>query len=216
MKILCYLAALLLFEFSDAKPLKSEKLSDFLQRIDSDKSNAAKSQDPILNVEGINIRQSAKNSLLAKEKALEGAMRCAFNRIARSTFFCNPPEDILGQEISDCVMDYSIENEKFSAVFYSAKVSFSFYRKNVAKLLKKYGQRISQDEFLSDTAVDLELIIYLKDYIENFPNLNSLNPRVVQFYNDTIIIVINNNDFSNFLNLNIRYASSFSSNKTPC
>lgn len=204
MKFFSYLALLLVSEsFVEAK------ISDFINDLNrNQKHNKAtekkNSKDPILFVKNITVSLHDKNSLLAKEKSLAEAMRCAFNRISRSEFSFSNLENISDNEISNSLKEYTIENEKFSANFYSAEMSFSFFRKSIAEVLKYHGVEIKDEEFFTQSK-QKKIIIYLDDYLKNFKELAPLGFQVTNCFNETLTFLMDDSQFENFLKLNIRY-----------
>lgn len=169
-----------------------------LYLIRSDFSFADESR--VLATDSIEIKQQSKNSLLAKEQALSIAMRKAFadllkNRLEISETLPHFSE----KEISDCVYDCSIENEKHSESTYICEVTYRFDESKVADLLNKHGIPYKTEK---KPASNTKIAIYTDDFIKNS---NKLDCVVEKFSSERVILTIKDFDIEEFKKLGIRY-----------
>ena len=94
-----------------------------------------------LEVSGVTVKMTAKNSLTAKQRAVTTSYHKAFGKLLTS-YFPNAKSvqnKIPEKEIQDCVYDYSIDHEKFSGRVYIAQFSFRFDEDKVARILKDHN-----------------------------------------------------------------------------
>ena len=117
-----------------------------------------------LEVGEITVKTSDRNSLSAKQKALEISAKKAFDKLIDINF---PEADRLKGKLShsqirNCVYDYSIEQEKFSGKTYIAEFSFRFSEDTVLKTLRSQG--ILEPE---KKVKKLRVAIYREDYLRN-------------------------------------------------
>ena len=141
---------------------------------------------PCLEVNGITVKATDRNSLAAKQKALSGSMNRAFNRLLDSYFpeAVSLKNKIREEKIQDCVYDYSIDQEKFSGKTYIAKFSFRFSKEAVQKILRSHNI-IGREEKKSETTA---VAIYTQDYLGNYERLKEY--KVILFSPKRMVLEI--------------------------
>jgi hypothetical protein len=155
-------------------------------------------------VDDVEVKQSGKNSLIAKQKALSESMRSAFRKAFAEELSANPrAASIPLQQIRDCVYDYSIEQEKVSDSVYIGKFFYRFSKRKVASLLRSYGIDIKFEDEESKT---VKLAVYLNDFLRCVQRLRNLGVSVKQFSDERVVFCISKDRLANFYLLRIRYA----------
>ncbi|MBO4405711.1 MAG: hypothetical protein J5821_03185 [Alphaproteobacteria bacterium] len=141
---------------------------------------------PCLEVNGITVKATDRNSLAAKQKALSGSMNRAFNRLLDSYFpeAVSLKNKIQEEKIQDCIYDYSIDQEKFSGKTYIAKFSFRFSKEAVQKILRSHNI-IGREEKKSETTA---VAIYTQDYLGNYERLKEY--KVILFSPKRMVLEI--------------------------
>jgi len=126
-------------------------------------------ESPYLEVSGVTTKETDKDSLAAKQKALSKSTNKAFNRLLESYFpeAVSLKDKIRKKEIQKCVYDYSIDQEKFSGKTYIAKFSFRFSKKDVQKILR--GHNIA--EYKEKKSEKNTVVLRTKDYLSNYIRL---------------------------------------------
>jgi hypothetical protein len=161
----------------------------------------------LLSVENIEIKQKGKNSLIAKQVALQTAIDRAFYKLLTDKLNISNAENlhILKQEINDCLYDYSIEQEKYSESVYIAELSCRFDKKHMAKLFCKYGIVCPEMTLESTDSKNAEIVVRTDDFIANFQELKKFNCFVKRFSGEKVIFMIRVNAISDFRKLHIKY-----------
>jgi hypothetical protein len=157
-------------------------------------------------VDDIEVKQSGRNSLIAKEEALRLTRRLALEKMVKSiSKSTNPPAlaSISDREIQNCIYEYSIDREKFSGSFYIGKISYRFFKNKVSSLLKSRGIHTEIQVVENRIA---RFAVYLKDFIRCANELNRLEVTVEKFSDTRIVFNINRKYVDNFRRLRIKYA----------
>ncbi|MDR1334095.1 MAG: hypothetical protein LBJ71_02660 [Holosporaceae bacterium] len=155
-------------------------------------------------VDDIEIKQSGKNSLIAKQIALSSAMLSAFKKaLAEELRDKSIVASISLRQIRDCVYDYSIDQEKVSDSVYIGKFSYRFSKKKVASLLRSYGVNIKIED---EEEKKVKLAVYRNDFLRHASKLRELGARVKQFSDERVVFCINKDRLANFYRLRISYA----------
>ena len=93
----------------------------------------------------VEIEQKGDNPSVAKDKAIKIASRFAFEDALASQLDCNAKiTSITDNQISNCLYEYVIEDEKYSASIYIAKITYRFNYHLVAGLLRNHGINFSE------------------------------------------------------------------------
>ncbi|MDR1236590.1 MAG: hypothetical protein LBJ96_06330 [Holosporaceae bacterium] len=156
-------------------------------------------------IRDIEVKQSGKNSLIAKQKALSQAMLSAFRKVVKNN--CGKEisvaDSISAQAIKNCIYDYSIDQEKSSDSVYIGKFSYRFLKKKVAALLLKHGIKI---DFEDEERNVVKLAVYLEDFLQHTKELYNLKIDVENFSDERVVFCINKNSLKDFRRLRIKYA----------
>ncbi|MBR1735214.1 MAG: hypothetical protein IJ730_07240 [Alphaproteobacteria bacterium] len=162
----------------------------------------------ILVADSVKVKQTSKNSLLAKEQALNIARKKAFFNLLKNRLEINVNSSvsaISAKEISDCVYDYSIDQEKHSASIYICEVSYRFDEDKVLAVLDKYGvyyQGKKTDQSKNKNC--LRLALYTTDYIKLVAK--NFDCVVEKFTSRFVIVRIKNCTLEEFRKQDIKYA----------
>lgn len=173
----------------------------------------------ILATDSVEVKQSGRNSLVAKEKALSIAARKAFTSLLRDheTDLVDPEDEsgrvaavlplkdltFSDREISDCVYDYSIENEKRSESVYICEVRYRFDSKQVVLLLQKHGVKCRSNGLENS---NIKVVIYTEDFIRNSSRLYTKNCVVQKYSSEYVVLFIKNCTKEDFEKFGLRYA----------
>ena len=157
-------------------------------------------------IRDVEVKQKGSNSLIAKQKALLEANRFAFKKIIEdvSKGQClTMLKSISDQQIQSCIYDYSIDQEKFSELFYIGKISYRFSKNKILALLKSHG--IHTDIQNEENKI-IKLAVYLSDFIHRANELNKLEVIVEKFSDTKVVFNINKRYINDFRKLCIKYA----------
>lgn len=169
----------------------------------------------ILATDSIEIKQSGKNSLIAKERALAIAARRAFSSLLRDhgeDFVESSGEPQAAElkdstfsdrEISNCVYDYSIENEKHSESIYICAVRYRFDSKRIVSLFQKHDIKCRSDE---SNDSNIKVAIYSRDFIRNSAKIYTKNCVIQKYSSEYVVLFIRNCTKKEFEKLGLRYA----------
>jgi hypothetical protein len=176
-----------------------------LSLIAVDFSNA---EEQFFCVENVEVKQSDKNALIAKQKALSKALRMAFSRLLSEELGVQEnsvTSSISENQISNCICDYSIEREKHSESIYIGKITYRFSKKQVASLLKKYNLKcVAIDD--NKSIHNIRVAVYTKDFIDNFDKMKEFDYFVEKFSGKKVVFLMRNGTVNDFRKLGIRYA----------
>ena len=93
----------------------------------------------------VEIEQKGDNPSVAKDKAIKIAARFAFEDALDTQLNCHAKTtSITDNQISNCLYEYVIEDEKYSASIYIAKITYRFNYRLVAGLLRTRGINFSE------------------------------------------------------------------------
>lgn len=142
--------------------------------------------DSYLEVSGVTVKMTAKDSLTAKQKAVSTSYYKAFGKMLASYF---PDAKMIQSKVSEekiqnCVYDYSIDQEKFSGRVYIAKFSFRFDRDKVVNVLREYN--IESAEY--QKSKDVNICVYTQDYLESYGQLRQY--QVVLFSGRRMVLKV--------------------------
>ncbi|MDR0632020.1 MAG: hypothetical protein LBF54_02165 [Holosporaceae bacterium] len=156
-------------------------------------------------VRDIEIKQKGKNSLAAKQVALDRAARLALKKMIEDELKGSFPESISNQQIQNCVYDYSIDQEKFSDSIYIGRISYRFLKNKISSLLKPHGINVSiQDD--EGKANDVRLSVYLVDFLRRARELRKIKAAVEKFSDQKVVFRIKKKYIDDFRKLRIKYA----------
>jgi hypothetical protein len=154
-----------------------------------------------LESKNVKVKQEGRNSLEAKQAALRRANRLAFSKVLNLEL--KAIESFSDGEIQNCIYDYSIEREKFSASVYIGEFFYRFSKSRVSSLLKSRGIRV---DFQNEEDRVVKLAVYLNDFISQSKRLNELNVIIEKFSDTKVVFSINRKYIGNFRKLGIKYA----------
>lgn len=205
--------------------MNSRKARDFTPQ----RSGGSNKVAEILATDSIQIKQIGRNSLIAKEKALTIAARKAFSSLlsehkadliyekeingrALDGADHQKPENIQNsdtsilsdQEISNCIYDYSIENEKYSKSVYICEVRYRFDVGRVIFFLTKHGIECRSNEM--DRDLGIKVAVFTRDFIKNIRKLREKDWVIQKYSSEYVVIFIRNCTKKEFENLGLRYA----------
>lgn len=184
----------------------------------SSKNDRSDRLGEVLATNSVKIKRSGRNSLIAKEKALSVAARRAFSSLLHDHVadFVDLGDELettsapmlkdsifSDREISNCVYDYSIENEKHSEFIYICEVRYRFDSKRVVSLLRKHGLKCRLDEPNNSS---IRVAVYTRDFILNSSNIYTKSCVVQKYSSDYVILLIRNCTKEEFEKLGLRYA----------
>jgi hypothetical protein len=154
-----------------------------------------------LESKNVKVKQEGRNSLEAKQTALRLANRLAFSKVLNMEL--KAIGSISDGEIQNCIYDYSIEREKFSASVYIGEFFHRFSKSRVSSLLKSRGIHV---DFQNEEDNVVKLAVYLKDFIRQNNELNKLKVIVEKFSDTKVVFSINRKYIDDFRKLRIKYA----------
>ncbi|MDR2646245.1 MAG: hypothetical protein LBC04_03685 [Holosporaceae bacterium] len=149
----------------------------------------------------VKVKQEGRNSLEAKQAALRRANRLAFSKALNMEL--KTIESVSDGEIQDCIYDYSIEREKFSASVYIGEFFYRFYKSRISSLLKSHGIHM---DFQNEENNIVKLAVYWKDFIRRSNELNKLKVIVEKFSDKKVVFNINRKYIGDFRKLRMKYA----------
>lgn len=154
-----------------------------------------------LEVNGVTVKVTDRNSLAAKQKALSNSINRAWNRMLDSYFpeAVSLKNQLTEEKIQDCIYDYSVDQEKFSGKTYIAKFSFRFSKESVQKILRNHNI-VGYEEKKSDANT---VAIYTQDYVNNYEKFKDC--KVVLFSPKRMILEIPAESWPNLINLRLAF-----------
>lgn len=155
--------------------------------------------DSYLEVSGVTVKMTAKDSLTAKQRAVSTSYHKAFGKLIASYFpdAKSVQNKVSEKAIQDCVYDYSIDQEKFSGKVYIAQFSFRFDRDKVLRVLRGYN--IESTEYRKSSSVDIA--VYTQDYLDFYSQLRQY--RVILFSPKRIILKVPSDEVRALVNSRI-------------
>ncbi len=153
-----------------------------------------------LKIDNVITKITAKNSLQAKQVALESATKRAFARLLNAHY---PEAGFLQNKVSyeqlqPLITDYSVEQEKFSGKIYIAEFSFRFSEQKVVKFLNEHG--IAEK---SKQTSEAKIAIYTDEYLNYYGLFRGYD--VLVFSAQKMILKAGLHDISELKSRNIRF-----------
>lgn len=153
-----------------------------------------------LKIDNVITKITAKNSLQAKQVALESATKRAFARLLNARY---PEAGFLQNKVSyeqlqPLITDYSVEQEKFSGKIYIAEFSFRFSEQKVVKFLNEHG--IAEK---SRQASEAKIAIYTDEYLDYYGLFRGYD--VLAFSAQKMILKASLHDINELKSRNIRF-----------
>jgi hypothetical protein len=99
--------------------------------------------------------------------------------------------------------DYSIDQEKFSDSVYIVRISYRFFKKKTALLLRSYGITI---DFKDEEEKVMKIAVYLEDFLKHAEKMHDMKVDVEKFSDERVIFRISKRRLKDFYKLRIRYA----------
>ncbi|MDR2107302.1 MAG: hypothetical protein LBO73_02155 [Holosporaceae bacterium] len=164
---------------------------------------------PYVEVKDIEVKQRGKNSVAAKQSALDAALHQAFRKALGVVSDVLPRSALQTpvRQIQDCLYDYSVDQEKFSDSVYIGRISYRFRRDRLVSLLKSLGVEADVgDDGEGEKDTSVKLAVHLEDFILNSNALREMNAVVEKFSDDKIMFRLNQGRIDDFLKLRIKYA----------
>lgn len=166
----------------------------------------------ILSAESIEIKRKSENSLKAKESALSAALQKAFFRILVNRFGISDAKDnaqinsISQKEMSNCVYDYSIENEKRSESIYICEIIYRFDEDKVINLLQKHGVISILDRKNKSEFGDINVAFYTDDFIRSNDRFAEMQYVIKRFSSEYVVVTIKNCTIEDVRRFGLPYA----------
>ena len=148
----------------------------------------------LLDSVSVEIEQKGDNPTVAKDKALKIAARFAFEDALATQLDCQiKTGSITDNQISNCIYEYDIEDEKYSASIYIAKITYRFNYRMVAELLRNRGisfaeKVVAQPEKAQKKNVRKQKILMRTDDFINAVSKSNFDYRVEKISKKRIIL----------------------------
>ncbi|MDR0556213.1 MAG: hypothetical protein LBG20_04410 [Holosporaceae bacterium] len=156
-------------------------------------------------IRNVEVKEEGVNSLEAKNRALNVAIRHAFRRVVDEYFGVKIPPRVSIHQIQNCLYDYSIDQEKCSDRCYIASISHRFHRYKIMSLLRERGVNVVLEEEKTCTR-NARLAVRLHDFLRHTKRLRDLEVTVENFSNRRVVFLLPNKYMNDFLKLRIKYA----------
>ena len=163
----------------------------------------------LLDSVSVEIEQKGDNPSVAKDKAIEIAARFAFKDALMMQLDCHAKIDsITNDQISNCLYEYVIENEKYSASVYIAKITYQFNYRLVAQLLRNQGISFSEkivensEKPQKKNVNKQRILMRTEDFINAISKKTDFDYRIEKIAKKRIILNINS---EKLLNIKVPY-----------
>lgn len=159
---------------------------------------------PYFEISDIEVKQTARDSLSAKQAALSISLRKAFAEML-ATEFRDAKINLHGiseKRLQKCIFDYSIEYEKTSDSVYIGRFTYRFSKKEVVDFLRERGIKVDAKKIL---AQDIKIAVWRNDFIKIKLGANP-QVRVLEFDRDRVVFSTNEKILEKIKELGIRHA----------
>lgn len=159
---------------------------------------------PCFEISDIEVKQTARDSLSAKQAALSISLRKAFAEML-ATEFRTVKINLKGVSakcLQKCIFDYSIEYEKTSDSVYIGRFTYRFSKREVVNFLRERGIKVDAKKIL---AQDTKVAIWRNDFIKMKLGA-SPKIRVLEFDRDRVVFFADEKILEKIRELGIRHA----------
>ncbi|GHT97481.1 hypothetical protein FACS1894126_1610 [Alphaproteobacteria bacterium] len=142
----------------------------------------------VLKPASVSVKQNGKNSVEAKNIALARAARQAFEKMLKEYYSLEKKaaSSISDKKISECIADYSVENEKQSDSCYRAQLSYRFNKETVDDVLATCGL-ISADKSRA-ASKEVTIVISMHDFMENADHFKTIKHKICKFSKEIVVM----------------------------
>jgi hypothetical protein len=156
--------------------------------------------DDVWDTEPVEVKQLGGNSFVAKKAAMALAARRAFQTLLSEKLQLKNVPLVSDQQISECLYEHSIQQEKYSDRFYMAEISHKFDKKCVAGLLNRLGVKY---KLPSVETHDTTIAMHPDDFLRCW---NGRLRYVVKLFAPKVVVLVLESPLSSFRKLGFRYA----------
>jgi hypothetical protein len=168
-------------------------------------------EDGELTIKKVSVKQSGKNSVEAKEKALAKASRLSFAKILKDHFGLPKAvsDSMSDHQIAECISGYSVAHEKQSDSYYIAELSYKFNRKSIESMLEFRGlpapPKVNSRSRNEKLSYDVTLLVSLEDFMRDISRLKYLKYKIIAFSSKIIELSLGITDLNTIRTLGIAY-----------
>ncbi|GHT93266.1 hypothetical protein FACS1894122_08230 [Alphaproteobacteria bacterium] len=142
----------------------------------------------VLKPASVSVKQSGKNSVEAKNIALVRAARLSFEKMLKEYYSLEKKSasGISDKQISECISDYSMENEKQSDSYYIAKLSYRFSKEAVDDVLANRGL-LSANRYRAALR-EITIIVSMHDFMKNIEHFKNIKHKICRFSREIVVM----------------------------